>query len=95
MKDLQRYFTPLSRGPPFLERFTAERIAGRGRRDREAPNRCQEPRDIDRHLYKERNVAERFWSKAKQDRRVATRGEKKAVNFLSSVQVDPIPVRLR
>ena len=47
----------------------------------------KEAREYDRHLYKERNVAERFWSKAKQYRRVATRYDKKARNFLAFVQV--------
>jgi transposase len=39
-------------------------------------NRLQ-PREYDRHTYKERNLVERFWSKAKQFRRVATRYEKR------------------
>ena len=54
-----------------------------------------EARDYDRHLYKERNVAERFWSKAKQYRRVATRYEKKAVNFLAFGQVAAMMVMLQ
>ena len=33
----------------------------------------QAPREIDRERYKDRNLAERFWHKAKQFRRVATR----------------------
>ncbi|NJL33741.1 MAG: transposase, partial [Chloroflexaceae bacterium] len=33
------------------------------------------------------NVAERFWSQVKQYRRVATRYEKKAANFLGFVQL--------
>ena len=55
----------------------------------------REQREYDRHLYKERNVAERFWSKVKQYRRVATRYEKKAVNFLAFVQVASIIVMLQ
>jgi len=43
----------------------------------------KEPRALDRHLYRERNVCERFWAQAKQFRRVATRYEKKAANFLA------------
>ena len=35
-----------------------------------------EPREYDRHTYKERNVCERFWAQTKQFRRVATRYEK-------------------
>jgi len=54
-----------------------------------------EQRVIDRHLYRERNVAERFWSKAKQYRRVATRYDKKAANFLAFVQVAAVMVMLQ
>ena len=52
-------------------------------------------RVIDRHTYKERNLCERFWSKAKQYRRVATRYEKKARNFLAFVQVAALMVMLK
>jgi len=34
----------------------------------------KEPRDYDKHLYKERNLVERFLNKVKNCRRVATRG---------------------
>ena len=54
-----------------------------------------EPREYDRHTYKERNVVERFWSKAKQFRRVATRYEKKAANFLAFVHLAAIMVMLK
>jgi transposase len=54
-----------------------------------------EPREYDRHTYKERNLVERFWSKAKQFRRVATRYEKKAANFLAFVQMAAIMVMMR
>ena len=53
------------------------------------------PRGYDRHAYRERNVCERFWSKAKQYRRVATRYEKKAANFLAFVKVAAIMVMLK
>jgi transposase len=49
-------------------------------------NRTQ-PRAYDRERYKDRNLAERFWQKVKQYRRVATRYEKTARNFLAFVQV--------
>ena len=52
-------------------------------------------RDIDGDRYKDRNLVERFWSKAKQYRRVATRYEKTARNFLAFVQVASIMVLLR
>jgi transposase len=55
----------------------------------------KEQRDVDRHLYRERNVAERFWSKVKQYRRVATRYEKKAANYLAFVKVAAIMVMLQ
>ncbi len=48
-----------------------------------------------RRLYKGRNVVERFWSKVKQYRRVATRYEKKAQNFLAFVQVASIMILLK
>ena len=54
-----------------------------------------EPREYDRHTYKERNLCERFWSKVKQYRRVATRYEKKAANFLAFVKVAAIMVMLK
>jgi transposase len=53
------------------------------------------PRDIDWTRYKDRNLVERFWSKAKQYRRVATRFEKKAQNFLAFVHVASIMILLR
>ena len=53
----------------------------------------KEQRAID--LYRERDVCERFWSKAKQFRRVATRYDKKAANFLAFVKVAAIMVLLK
>ncbi|MDG3005878.1 IS5 family transposase [Paludisphaera mucosa] len=52
-------------------------------------------RQVDRHAYRERNVCERFWSKAKQYRRVATRYEKKAANYLAFVKVAAMMVMLQ
>jgi transposase len=52
-------------------------------------------REIDRERYKDRNWAERFWSKAKVYRRVATRYDKKAQNVLAFVHVAPIMLLLR
>jgi transposase len=45
------------------------------------------PRSYDKHLYKVRNLVERFMNRIKQFRRVATRYEKTARNFLAFVQV--------
>ena len=52
----------------------------------------KEQREYDRHLYKERNLVERFISRIKQFRRVATRYEKTARNFLAFVHVASITV---
>ena len=52
-------------------------------------------RVIDEHWYRERNLAERFWSKVKQYRRVATRYEKKAANFLAFVWLAATMVMLK
>jgi transposase len=41
----------------------------------------------DAHLYAKRNIVERFFCKMKDMRRLATRFEKKARNFLSMVQI--------
>ena len=54
----------------------------------------KEQREVDRHLYRERNVCERFWSKVKQYRRVATRYEKTARNFMGFIHVAAIMVLL-
>jgi transposase len=57
-------------------------------------NRKQQ-REIDPHVYRERNVCERFWAQAKQFRRVATRYEKKATNFLAFAWIAAITVMLK
>ncbi len=53
------------------------------------------PREIDWDRYKDRNLVERFWSKIKHYRRVATRFEKKAQNFLAFVHIASIMILLR
>ncbi len=55
----------------------------------------KEQRETDPHLYRERNLCERFWHKVKQYRRVATRYEKKTVNFLAFVKVAAMMVMLK
>lgn len=52
-------------------------------------------REYDRERYKDRNLIERFFSKGKQYRRVATRYEKTARNFLAFVHVASIMILLR
>jgi transposase len=58
-------------------------------------NNSTHPRVIDTDRYKDRNLVERFWSKAKQYRRIATRYEKTARNFLAFVHVASIMILLR
>jgi transposase len=53
------------------------------------------PREFDKHLYKERKKVEWFINLIKQYRRVATRYEKTARNFLGFVHVASIMVLLR
>lgn len=55
----------------------------------------KEQRRVDPHVYCERNLCERFWSKVKHYRRVATRYEKKAANFLAFVKVAAMMVMLK
>lgn len=51
-------------------------------------------RQIDRHIYKERHLVENFFCKIKRYRRVATRYDKTAVNFLGFVLFASIRVWL-
>ncbi len=52
------------------------------------PLKCRKLRlRYDRRLYKRRNLAERFWARVKQCRRVATRYDKTACNYLAFVHV--------
>lgn len=50
----------------------------------------KEQREIDREKYKDRNLVERFWGKIKQYRRIATRYEKTARNFLGFLHLASI-----
>jgi len=52
------------------------------------------PRAIDFHIYKERHLIENFFCKLKQYRRVATRYEKTATNFLGFAVVASIRIWL-
>jgi transposase len=54
----------------------------------------KDQRAFDHHLYKERNLVERFLSRINRYRRVATRYEKTARNFLAFVQVAALTVLL-
>ena len=44
-------------------------------------------RSYDRHLYKDRNLVERFFNRIKQFRRIATRYEKLPRNYLSFLNI--------
>lgn len=46
-----------------------------------------EQRTYDRHLYKDRNLVERFFNRIKQFRRIATRYEKLARNYFSMLNL--------
>lgn len=50
--------------------------------------------EYDRHLYQERNVVERYFARIKRWRRVATRFDKKAANFLGFVWIASIDITL-
>lgn len=52
----------------------------------------KEQLEHDKHLYKERNLVERFFNKLKQYRRVATRYEKTARNFLAMITLVSIAI---
>jgi transposase len=45
------------------------------------------PRHFDAHLYRERNLIERFFARLKQFRRIATRYDKLAKSFLSFIHL--------
>jgi transposase len=52
------------------------------------------PRDYDKHIYKERDLVERFLNEVKNCRRIATRYEKTARNYLAFWQLASIMVLL-
>ncbi len=45
------------------------------------------PRPLDREIYRRRNLVERFFGRAKEFRRVATRYDKTGCNFLSAMRL--------
>jgi transposase len=61
------------------------------------PPRCNrsEPICFSPYLYRARNLVERFFSKMKQCRRVATRYDKRAANYLAFIQLASIRLWLR
>jgi putative transposase len=54
----------------------------------------KQPITYDRHVYRERNGVERFFGRVKQYRRVATRCDMKAANFLGFVWVASLAIML-
>jgi transposase len=52
------------------------------------------PREYDRHTYKERHLVECFFNKIKKYRRVATRYEKLAITYLAMVTIASVFVWL-
>ena len=71
-------------------------LAARGARAnvRLMPNRVNLPR-FSKRLYRQRNLVERFFNKIKQCRRVATRYDKLAANYLAFVKLASIRIWLR
>lgn len=53
------------------------------------------PRAYDKHIYKERNLVERLFQKLKQYRRVATRYERLAVNYMTMLCLASILIWLK
>ena len=58
-------------------------------------SRVKVQRSVDRELYRRRNLVERFFCKLKQFRRIATRFEKHASNFLAAVALASTRIWLR
>lgn len=54
----------------------------------------REPICFSKHLYKARNLVERFFNRIKRFRRIATRYDKLAENFLAAVKLASIRVWL-
>jgi transposase len=55
----------------------------------------KEPICFSRHLYRARNLVERFFNKIEQCRQVATRYHKLAANYLAFIQLASIGLWLR
>jgi transposase len=57
-------------------------------------SRRKDPRDYDRGLYEQRHLIENFFCRLKQFRAIATRYDKRAVNFLAGVYAASIVILL-
>ena len=54
-----------------------------------------EQRGFDRHVYKDRNLVERFFNRLKQFRRIATRYDKLDITYLSFIHLAAISLWLK
>ena len=73
-----------------------ERVASRGGRAHiPTQSRVRLQRTVPPSLYRQRNKIERFFSRIKQFRRVATRFEKHATNFLAAIALASVRIWLR
>ena len=55
----------------------------------------KQQRTVDRELYRQRNLIERFFNKLKHFRAIATRYDKRDDNFMASIQLASIRIWLR
>lgn len=77
-------------------RAILEIIEGTGARGHIPTQRDRkQQRSVDRRLYRQRNLVERFFNKLKHFRRIATRFDKLARNYLAAVLLASIRIRLR
>ena len=74
--------------------FVAEIEAGGAKAVIPSRSNHRRPRDYDAHLYKDRNLVERLFNRLKQCRRLATRYEKTARNYMAFCQLGSIMVLL-
>lgn len=73
-----------------------ELIAARGGRAHIPTQRDRKvQRSVDPELYRQRNLIERFFNKLKHFRRIATRYDKLARNFLAAVMLASIRIQMR
>jgi transposase len=70
--------------------------ARKGRLDRRHPaqGQSQHQRDYDKELYKARHLIGNFFAKLKQFRAIATRYDKRAINFLAGIYLASIIIWL-
>ena len=77
-------------------RAVLDTIAARGGRGHIPTQRDRKiQRSVDPDLYRKRNLVERFFNKLKHFRKIATRYEKTARNFLAAVLIASTRIQLR